>query len=139
MIEMYICVRNWPDIRMLIISSLELSRHSAATFTQLANAHNSLVVRKSCLMGARMILSKIKSLNINATMARTSTATMERTRCHLNSSRWSQNDISLSLFCLGGCFFVVVCSGMILDNGKFSKSCKMNIFDTGYWILDSGS
>lgn len=53
-------------------------------------------VIKSDVRGARIIESKIYGITINPATDKTKSAIIIRIKVHLNSSRWSQNDISFS-------------------------------------------
>jgi len=85
---------------------------------------------------------KMKSLKIKATMARTTTAAIDLTRCQRNSSRCSQNDISLSFGGgLGGLFFVVLNSVMTASHqfvSKSNKSSKLIMFVEEIWAIGIG-
>src|SRR5690606_35167055 len=76
-------------------------------------------VIKSGFFGPNKILSKIKSLKKNATVAPATIAIVQRINNHLSSSKWSKKDISFAGFFAIIQFLLLKCH----VNVKFLGNC----------------
>ena len=79
------CTKNWE----------ETSRFTSDMSTLM---WSNLYMKKSLRVGANMMSSKKKLLKQKTTMLQTNTASIERNNIPLNTSRWSQKDISEPVF-----------------------------------------
>lgn len=90
---------NCPVIVLFwIMNGNSLRQKVVSTPIRLEALHRNLYVGKLIFFGPKIIVSKIKSLNIKHTKAHNTTEISDLIICHLSSSRCSKKDILFGFF-----------------------------------------